>query len=960
MSLLNPAKLRLTNLPELFFEKLTISYTKNNQKVNFDSVDGSENPDKTLVFTIRLYATDLIQQNKNIGAWFKSPKNNFLKFKAVFCFSEEEENLYKNSLFAISRDKNIRKTTIFSHEDFILTNQQINNETKLFKEIKTSLYKSDVPDISYLSLVFVSYYDMDEICKVYNINLDGIEEPELIFYGTPKSQSLIKDGKLEESINKKTVSQFDFEKSKTLHNNFLYNNARQGLKNKKQNDSPYLSDIFATLDSVRYPEDKQGKLKHIIKYGFFFDHKRIVEERCMFPELIKEFDEDFQKQLLETSPIKDISFRRFRIDGNSKYNNLKEVELNRADEKVSQSSLPYLENLIFFSGIDKSFDKISVGKYKYKANIKIEDGSYEVLVRIRDQLNKNLFILKEYFLKSKIPETFFKIGKDDPHIDDDIVYNFNVRHGSYILSEDRLNDSLEGEYLLKLGELINYYLRVNLLLSNSKTNITTLERIKNADFNENLKKLIGNAILPGIGNPDGILHFIDMHEKMINSLNYIFSSKTKNLINNNFQENRPFKKIQTIEYEKVFDNFIADGNRVKHFGLNFFSNLPSINAGLSEINANNITNTNDYLLKLNEVYVPFKNDSLKLDIADKLAQFDDENGNRLFSSLDNIFQSHGSDEFKKNILNHEFISDFAVVSNNVNTAVISDKNSLIQPKKPADGKSFSIINEKFNPLKKYNVDVRINIKANSATDNVQFTEDVKKENNKEYSKSIFGSLTSDLKSKFNSNFSINLASKLNVPKTTIKDNILKKIFYLTFLKDPNGNYLLKDPALKKMDKTTKQGKYLCVLLDPTEFPKIYDNLPSFNNYFIYNKTEQLVSFTPLPTIISRNNQIQRTANILPQPLIPAATFPRATLPELSIPAPRVTLPLNTINTLALNTRANLAIVQPQNSLPTSNVPNLNTQNIQPINQLSALTEKKILKQEIGQKINQLIKRSLNK
>jgi len=926
-------------------ELVLVEYSKDSQNISFDGLienDTKESPDKILNIKLKISAYDYEKSTNTKLDYFSNDTGirKYLRFKAISCFSQEEESFYTQSLYAMHKDKNSVKTRIFSAEDFkeTLTIDPVKGK-KYTLEIENKIYQSKVSNIRYFSIIFFPYYEIEEFLKEFRINLSSLEDAEILFSGTPVVYKIIDnrvpffadlfvDNTALEKINIDLMNDSQVKFAKLISNGIVslpfalpaatstlkfnpelistlqtqiavpsIQQPKNSLKTESINKflnkfdkQSYFSNLFTSQDLIA----EDGKTKNILRYGFFFDYKNYILENSAFSTMINVSSNDIKNEFFSQSRIIDIKIYRIKeslyrhkltenknvgfsnfIDRSGDYSTkllsqafYGENEQVTEEIKVKRNNFEYLNGLEFFSGIDKSCNDLTAGTYKYKVILKIIDGSYFVVVKLKERLLENLTYLKQYYNLSKLPEIYFKeMRSHDPHINSQAEFSsLNIKSGNYIISENRFNENLNS----KLQDLINItddYEKVYLIIANSDPNITIEKVQANVAAAKEAKASMLNSIKPGFGNPDGVLNTIKLHETLIEKINYLLQSKASSYTVKNEDGSLARSFVKTLELEEIFDNFIFNADLPKNFGLNYFSAPPLSNFGLGEFNRGYIEDLT-FNKKLIYLYLPDNKNYFRINITDKDGKLNNESGDKLYNSIENILSSYSENNIKNLLSRTQAIK--SLTANKVEEAN-SIFNNLFS----------NNINLDFS--KASSVPLRTTNKLEALQKSREITLNLFQNRNfSKISNLLNNSKTETLKNKeaFFENVN-NLAKTLpintldyantNLEKTSkfkIREKTIKKIYIIDFKKQ-YGKFLLKDPIYIPLNEATDNGKFLCLLSDQnTSDAEVNQNLfpfspeiPIFNEYFIFDNSDVQLN-TQIANLNNFNFNVNLPRNIL--------------------------------------------------------------------------------------------------
>jgi hypothetical protein len=887
--------------PDISKELVIIDQSKNTQNISFDGLsenNGNNTPNRIINIKLILSAYNYISSLAAPTDFFGTPTGfrKHLRFKSIACFSKEEENFYISSPFALLRDNNIRKTKIFSSIDFRPTSTiDTVKGKKYILEIDNTVYKEKVSDIKYFSIIFFAYYDLLEIAKDLNISLESVEEPERLFSSIPVVFNIVEEKKITfdnlpittnfvtlESVNTNLNFISNFKFSNSVSNNLfkLQSNLipltdkidrKETLKTLEMNEfskkfekQAYFSSIFTSQDL----EGASDKTRNILRYGFFFDYKNYMLDNAAFSDIIKASSQEIKDKFYEESKILDVKIYRIRdnlfkhrLTGEtpvnfSTFNDrsgdtstkllsqglLDEAEPVLIEEKIKKNQFGYLDGLEFFSGVDKSIGDITKGKYKYKTTMKLLDGSYYTVHRLKERLIENLSFLKEYYNLSKIPELITRSFIDNPHIDSPLEYSsLSVKKGYYNPTENRFNDGLSDKND-ELQNIVNDYKEIYLTIVNSDSKFEN-EKIQNnkQEANEIASTMI-NLIKPNFGNPSGVLKVINMYESLIEKINYLLNSKGSSISIKKQDGTLERSFIKSLDLEEVFDNFIFEADSAKNFGLNYFSRQPLQNYGLGEFNRGYLEDLT-FNKKLTYIILPDNVRFYRINITDKDAKLSNETGDKVYNALENILVSFNEENFKnissstqaiKNLVNNDVAETNSIFNNLKINGINLDNKKLLNIPFSTTNKSEQEIKSKQRILNSYknNNFSKISNSLNNIKQNFK--------NKKTFSDNV------TLVSKYIP-FNLTEYKDTNLEKTSrfkIKEQTTKKIYYISFQKQ-YGRFLLKDPVYLPLNSASTNEKFLCLLGDQNlEDQEISQNffpfsskIPVFNDYFIFDNSD---------------------------------------------------------------------------------------------------------------------------
>ena len=174
--------------------------------------------------------------------------------------------------------------------------------------------------------------------------------------------------------------------------------------------SAYFSNLFST-------RDKDDNLRFV----FAFDYKDYYSDASLYGKLFDEMSNRLQDRVLVNSSISSLVLSRKRVDAG--FSNEIEDKIIMSGEpsgdRFRDVSAPYgalkEEELSFqrgtlftrsFSGTDKDFKNINTGKYRYIAEMTIDDGMYNFLTFQEADLDNSQKLLEEYLNEISLPANY--------------------------------------------------------------------------------------------------------------------------------------------------------------------------------------------------------------------------------------------------------------------------------------------------------------------------------------------------------------------------------------------------------------------------------------------------------------------------------------------------------------------------------------------------------------------------
>jgi hypothetical protein len=174
--------------------------------------------------------------------------------------------------------------------------------------------------------------------------------------------------------------------------------------------SAYFSNLFST-------RDKDDNLRFV----FAFDYKDYYSDASLYGKLFDEMSNRLQDRVLVNSSISSLVLSRKRVDAG--FSNEIEDKIIMSGEpsgdRFRDVSAPYgalkEEELSFqrgtlftrsFSGTDKDFKNINTGKYRYIAEMTIDDGMYKFLTFQETDLDNSQKLLEEYLNEISLPANY--------------------------------------------------------------------------------------------------------------------------------------------------------------------------------------------------------------------------------------------------------------------------------------------------------------------------------------------------------------------------------------------------------------------------------------------------------------------------------------------------------------------------------------------------------------------------
>ena len=559
--------------------------------------------------------SDNLNNLKVTGFWFNNQTiSKYLKYRIFICLSEEETQLAasfnkQEIVFDDNRYFDIGVDT-FKKREFSLREfgSLQNNKTDFFTEVDKNIFVEKLTDINFLALVCHTYLDRDMIAKDFNVDFNSlVGVREYFFAEQPTGQLLIDNNNIRPAANVIDVSGLENLKTLLLED-------PEDLKETKQE---YFSDIFAShsFETEEYKGADSLIQKYVIRYGFFFDHIKLLEDTSIYNKFLKLPPNDsLRKEFIENAKILNAKLTRLKTTDIDRKGNYEEKvvtntftgdsnfiprvnpETNRKEDVIYFYSISNLLDLLFITGKDSDFFSLD-GEYRYRFDIEVLDPAYKLLSKIKQRVEEDIARLLSYKTRACLPvlqaQNEFNIN---PYIDPtQIFFNTqisNIKTGYFIPSENRFTDNLNDDIL---DEIINNFINFFKLFSGSEDTILN----SNGVTFDNIKKSIGKST----GNPENLQLFIQNYGLLLENINKILSKKiTANSLKpsaataqTSISRAETPTFIQTIKKSITFDNFNFKALETLPISFQYFTSDRSL--GLKEMRSAQINNEKNQLLE---------------------------------------------------------------------------------------------------------------------------------------------------------------------------------------------------------------------------------------------------------------------------------------------------------------------------------------------------------------------------
>lgn len=488
-------------------------------------------------------------------------QKNYIKFKVFEISSEEMKKELISATDIIKIEEIIKKygflyTDLFACTDFIGSKTNA-NEHIVEDESITLNYKVNFAfpkkDIKYLSIGMIFYFNLNDYIVENKVSQKYILKEAL--------SSNLKIIDLFDS-NGKNINPDVVQDLRVVNQIFKNKDALNSLTDKINVEQKILkiqshtkkavdnSQFFSNLYNSR---DEKGNSNLM----FFVDYNKIIENYSAFSDIIK--NSAFPSEIYKKCKISSLKFIRRQVEKSGEryvqkktpVENLISTSQSKKDDSVN---LFFVENdlaLIRETDVSKKFKCLEVvdktiykskrSLYQYGVEINVNDGFYSYLKDIRDQLNFNLKIFKDYLqetnkvlkngnqINQKGIQKEMDIGYYDP-----VINSFSKRFNEEVfpkIYEQEISKSIS--FLLSSMELFGL--------------------LKITDKTELLGSLIAMAS-PASANADTISYFIKTFEKFINQIEH----SIKNVSNTSF----------SLEY--WFEKQIIDASENPGVGYGYF------------------------------------------------------------------------------------------------------------------------------------------------------------------------------------------------------------------------------------------------------------------------------------------------------------------------------------------------------------------------------------------------------